>query len=264
MRCIALLTLAASAIAIPINQARQGSVVSPALAEVGKITGPVISSIDKGVKRQTSSLSVLGPVINKVTAPVKAAAGPVIANVDTDIAGPLAVVRRQDALVEVTALVKAVVNALVSVLAKAKVDVSALVANVDLSNSSLLDEIADGNAISIRDASSPVVATLADIVALLSALVEAALKANVNVFALLGNVNINYSTILSDLLNDNNVKVLRRDLLDLAAVVKAIVTLVLNVAGYVTADVNAAVANINISHSTIASDILTGNMVKIL
>jgi len=285
MHCIALLTLAASAIAAPINQARQGSMLgalspeiaaidestgpianplSPVLAPVDAVTGPIISNLGKNVKRQASSLSVLGPVIGKVTTPVKAAGGPVLGHVESDIDGHLANVRREDALVEVTALVKALVNALVSVLAEAKVDVSDLVANINLSNSNLLDEIADGNAISARADSSPVVATLADIVALLSALIQAALKADVNVFALLGNLNINYSTILTDILNNNVVKVGRRELLDLAAVVKAIISLVLKVAGYVAANVDAAVANVNIVNSSIGSDILTGNVVNVL
>jgi hypothetical protein len=126
-----------------------------------------------------------------------------------------------------------------------------------LSNVNLLSQILSNNAVTVaRAAPAPVVASVVDVAALVSAIVEAALKvreymtlssmsifsddrlyslqANVNVFAVLGNLNIFNSQVLSNLLNSNTITVARRALLDVAPLVKAVVSLLLKAAGYVS------------------------------
>ncbi|KIJ52100.1 hypothetical protein M422DRAFT_243688 [Sphaerobolus stellatus SS14] len=87
------------------------------------------------------------------------------------------------------------------------------------------------------------------------------LQAGVNVQAAVANIGIDYSTLLSNIGN-NNVVFVRSlpETVDIAALVKAIADACANVG----VDVNALIANLNIENSSILTDIFNGNKISVL
>ncbi|KIJ40069.1 hypothetical protein M422DRAFT_257137 [Sphaerobolus stellatus SS14] len=164
--------------------------------------------------------------------------------------------------VDIAALVKAIADAC----AKVGVDINALIANLNIENSSILTDILNGNKISVlrRDLGIPLIT--ADVLAVLQAIVTAALDAQVDVFASALNAGLDCVTILSNILNNNTVQILpiflRRDasLLDIYSTVLALVQALVSVG--VPVDIFAL--NAFIKDSNIGTNILNDNIISIL
>ncbi|KIJ52161.1 hypothetical protein M422DRAFT_243759 [Sphaerobolus stellatus SS14] len=165
-------------------------------------------------------------------------------------------VRSLPETVDIAALVKAIADAC----AKVGVDVNALIANIDIQNSSVLTDTLNGNKV-IAPVRRDGVILPANIDAVVLALINAAVAAGVNVQAAVANVGIDYSTLLSNIGN-NNVVFVRSlpETVDIAALVKAIA----DACAKVGVDVNALIANLNIENSSILTDILNGNNISVL
>ncbi|KIJ32729.1 hypothetical protein M422DRAFT_265487, partial [Sphaerobolus stellatus SS14] len=171
-------------------------------------------------------------------------------------------VRSLPETVDIVALVKAIADAC----AKVGVDVNALIANLNIENSSILTDILNGNKISVlrRDLGIPLIT--ADVLAVLQAIVTAALDAQVDVFASALNAGLDCATILSNILNNNTVQILpifvSRDasLLDIYSTVLALVQALVSVG--VPVDILAL--NAFIKDSNIGTNILNDNIIKIL
>ncbi|KIJ42672.1 hypothetical protein M422DRAFT_254111 [Sphaerobolus stellatus SS14] len=186
----------------------------------------------------------------------------VLANVDvqdssilTDILNDnsITVLRRRDDLpVNIDAIVLAYIDALLG----AGVDVQAAVADIGIDYSTLLSNIGNNNVIFVRS-----LPEIVDIVALVNALANAAAAVGVNVDAVIANLNIQNSSILTDILNGNNITILRRGNVILPANIDAIVLALINAAVAVGVNVQAAVANIGIDYSTLLSNIGNNNVI---
>ncbi|KIJ52054.1 hypothetical protein M422DRAFT_243635 [Sphaerobolus stellatus SS14] len=165
-------------------------------------------------------------------------------------------VRSLPETVDIAALVKAIADAC----AKVGVDVNALIANINIENSSVLTDILNGNKV-IAPVRRNGIVLPADIDAVVLALINAAVAAGVNVQAAVANIGIDYSTLLSNIGN-NNVVFVRSlpETVDIAALVKAIA----DACAKVGVDVNALITNLNIENSTILTDILNGNKIGVL
>ncbi|KIJ42667.1 hypothetical protein M422DRAFT_254108 [Sphaerobolus stellatus SS14] len=164
-------------------------------------------------------------------------------------------VRSLPETVDILALVKAVADALAAV----GVDAKAVIANIDIQNSSILDDILNGNSITVLRRGSVILP--ANIDAIVEALINALVSAGVNVQAALANIGIDQSTLLSNI-GDNNVIFVRSlpETVDIAALVKALA----DAAAAVGVDINAVIANIDIQNSSILTDILNGNSITVL
>ncbi|KIJ30708.1 hypothetical protein M422DRAFT_267753, partial [Sphaerobolus stellatus SS14] len=170
-------------------------------------------------------------------------------------------VRSLPETVDITALV----NAIAAACAAVGVDIKALIANINIDNSSILTDILNGNTVVVgrRDLGIPLIT--ADVLAVLKAIVAAALEANINVFATALNIGLDCATILSNILNNNSVTVLpifARDAsaLDIYSTVLALVQALVAIG--VPVDVLAL--NVFIQNSNIGTNILNNNIISIL
>ncbi|KIJ52132.1 hypothetical protein M422DRAFT_243726, partial [Sphaerobolus stellatus SS14] len=165
-------------------------------------------------------------------------------------------VLRRDGLV-LPANIDAIVQALINAAVAAGADVQAAVANIGIDYSTLLSNIGNNNVIFVRSLPETV-----DIAALVKAIADACAKVGVDVNALIANINIENSSVLTDILNGNKVIApVRRDGVLLPADIDAIVLALINAAVNAGADVQAAVANIGIDYSTLLSNIGNNNVV---
>ncbi|KIJ52089.1 hypothetical protein M422DRAFT_243678 [Sphaerobolus stellatus SS14] len=162
-------------------------------------------------------------------------------------------VRSLPETVDIAALVKAIADAC----AKVGVDVNALIANINIENSSVLTDILNGNKV-IAPVRRDGVVLPANIDAVVLALINAAVDAGADIQAAVANIGIDYSTLLSNIGNNNIVFVRSLpETVDIAALVKAIA----DACAKVGVDVNALIANIDIQNSSVLTDILNGNKV---
>ncbi|KIJ48604.1 hypothetical protein M422DRAFT_247455 [Sphaerobolus stellatus SS14] len=208
---------------------------------------------------------VVAPVKGVVSAAadVLADADAAVGNVavkDSDVADNIGNNNHVDVLPRDLVTVDALIEALANALAKADVSLKAVLANVDVEDSSILTNILNDNKITVLRRNSNNVILPANIDAIVLALINAAVAAGVNVQAAVANIGINYSTLLSNIGN-NNVVFVRSlpDIVDIAALVKAIA----DACAAVGVNVNALIGNINIQNSSILTDILNGNKVGI-
>ncbi|KIJ53195.1 hypothetical protein M422DRAFT_242324 [Sphaerobolus stellatus SS14] len=186
----------------------------------------------------------------------------VLANVDvqdssilTDILNDnkITVLSRRDVI---PANIDAIVLAFIDALVAAGVNVQAALANIDIDQSTLLSNIGNNNVIFVRSLPETV-----DLVALVKALANAAAAVGVDVKAVIANINIENSSILTNILNGNTITVLRRGGVVLPANIDAIVLALINAAVAAGVDVQAALANINIDQSTLLSNIGNNNVI---
>lgn len=170
-------------------------------------------------------------------------------------------VLRRDALADIEATLYAVVNVLVNLCINAGVNVQALLANVKVSDSSILTNILNNNHIKVaRD--------IADVDALIKAAVKALVLAlvnlNVPVEAYLANINISYTDILDGILQYNNISVASRSAVDVFAIAHAIVQALIKACADVGVDIQAAIANIDLKYVNILTNVLNNNNIDIL
>ncbi|KIJ48958.1 hypothetical protein M422DRAFT_247331 [Sphaerobolus stellatus SS14] len=192
----------------------------------------------------------------------------VLANVDVQdssiITGILndnkiTVLRRRDLILP--ANIDAIVLALINAAVAAGVNVQAAVANIGINYSTLLSNIGNNNVIFVRSLPETV-----DIAALVKAIADAAAAVGVDIKALIANIKIENSSILTDILNGNEISIGRRDLpialitADVLAVLKAIVTAALDA----QVDIFATALNAGLDSATILSNILNNNAITIL
>ncbi|KIJ42664.1 hypothetical protein M422DRAFT_254105 [Sphaerobolus stellatus SS14] len=188
----------------------------------------------------------------------------VLANVDvqdssilTDILddNKITVLRRRDDIL-LPANIDAIVLAFIDALVAAGVNVQAAVANIGIDYSTLLSNIGNNNVIFVRSLPETV-----DIVALVNALAKAAAAVGVNVDAVIANIKIDNSNILTNILDGNSITVLRRNDVLLPANIDAIVSALINALVSAGVNVQAAVANIGIDYSTLLSNIGDNNVI---
>jgi len=237
MRSIALLALAASAVAIPLNHVvRDGG-------SLANVVAPVKAVAD---------------VVANVVAPVKVAA----ANVGIKNSNILDNIANNNDIKVLSpgrrglVTVDAVIDALVQLLVKAGVNVQALIGNISVKDSSILTNILNRNNISALSGRG-----LLDVNALVKAVVNALVKAGVDVDAVLLNFNITKSQILSNDVNYNNIDLLRRGVpvVDVYALIKAL----LDACVKATGSIKVILANVSIKDSSILTNIANGNNIKI-
>ncbi|KIJ48574.1 hypothetical protein M422DRAFT_247421 [Sphaerobolus stellatus SS14] len=170
-------------------------------------------------------------------------------------------VRSLPETVDIAALVKAIADACAAV----GVDIVALIANIDIQNSSILTDILNGNKVVVGRRDLPITLITADVLAVLKAIVTAALDAQIDVFATALNAGLDCTTILSNILNNNTITILpifARDasLLDIYSTVLALVQALVAIG--IPVDVSAL--NVFIQNSNIGTNILNDNIIKIL
>ncbi|KAF8519759.1 hypothetical protein BU17DRAFT_89606 [Hysterangium stoloniferum] len=167
--------------------------------------------------------------------------------------------------VDVLAVVTAIIKAVVAACANVNVPITAVIGNVDIKYVTLLTNLLNHNKIDILRRDVPALATVVlDLIAYVTALIYAAAKANLNIFAALANIGIDCSSILSNIGNDNNINILTRDLVNVLAPVKVVVVALIQVLLGVEANIAASILNIVIKNSSIGSNILNYNTVNIL
>lgn len=162
------------------------------------------------------------------------------------------------------AIVAAAIKALVIALVKLDVPVQAALANINISYSDILDGILQYNNISVLSKRS-LVDVLAIVKAIVKALVQACADVDVDITAAIANLDIEYSTILSNIANGNNITILRRDALATVVVdLLAYVTVLIDAVAKANINVVAELLNIGIDCSTILSNIANGNNISVL
>ncbi|KIJ52099.1 hypothetical protein M422DRAFT_243687 [Sphaerobolus stellatus SS14] len=147
------------------------------------------------------------------------------------------------------------VNGVVAAAADVVANADAAVANIGVKGSDVADNIGNNNHVDVlpRD--------LVTVGALIEALANALAKADVSLKAVLANIDVQDSSLITNILNDNKITVLRRDGLVLPANIDAIVQALINAAVAAGVDVQAAVANIGIDYSALLSNIGDNNVI---
>ncbi|KIJ30709.1 hypothetical protein M422DRAFT_267754, partial [Sphaerobolus stellatus SS14] len=148
------------------------------------------------------------------------------------------------------------VNGVVSAVADVLANVDTAVGNVAVKDSNVADNIGNNNDINILGARD-----VATVGTLIEALANALAKADVSLNAVLANVQVQDSSLITNILNDNSITVLRRDGVALPDNIDAIVLAFIDALVAAGVDVQAAVANIGIDYSTLLSNIGNNNVV---
>ncbi|GJJ06211.1 hypothetical protein Clacol_000400 [Clathrus columnatus] len=244
-----------------------GANVQVALANIGIDQSTLLSNIGnnnvvfiRGLPEIVDIVALVNAVANALVA-VGANVDAVIANINIDNSSILTDILNGDTIiarrngVPLPANIDAVLLAFINALINAGVNVQAALANIGIDQSTLLSNIGNGNVIFVRQLPEVV-----DILALVNALANAAVAAGVNVNAVIANLNIDNSSILTNILNGNTI-ILRRNGVPLPANIDTILLAFINAAIAAGVNVQAALANIGIDQSTLLSNIGNGNVI---
>ncbi|GJJ12972.1 hypothetical protein Clacol_007219 [Clathrus columnatus] len=166
------------------------------------------------------------------------------------------------AVVDVLAIVAVFLQALVDLCTQVGVNAKAAIANLNITDNSILNDILNGNKINILKRAD--VNALAEVVSAVVAVVKALVDAGVSANVIIANIQATCNSIANDIGNGNTINVASRDLVSAIATILVVLKAFVSAVTSLGASISVDVLNIALQNNQILTDVLNGNTINIL